>query len=57
MGDEKNEEKREFTQEHSKDDFALDDHYKQQLYEKLGHADVLTENASIPDVEFLFEKP
>ncbi|KAG7831645.1 hypothetical protein KL920_001165 [Ogataea angusta] len=36
--------------------FLDNSHYKHALYAKLGHADVMTEDASLPDVEYLYEK-
>ena len=35
---------------------ALHEDYKQKLYEKLGHADVLTDDARIPEIEYLYQK-
>ncbi|KAH3666984.1 hypothetical protein WICMUC_005470, partial [Wickerhamomyces mucosus] len=36
--------------------FLDNSQYKHALYAKLGHAHVLTEDASLPDVEYLYEK-
>lgn len=55
--EDKLDEKREFTQEESKDEFVpISEDYKQKLYEKLGHADVLTTDSTIPDIEYLYRK-
>lgn len=57
MSEKKLEDKSDFIRVDLKDEStALHEDYKHKLYEKLGHSDVLTDDTSIPEIEYLFQK-
>lgn len=56
MSEKKLEDKSDFIRVDLKDEStALHEDYKHKLYEKLGHSDVLTDDTSIPEIEYLFK--
>lgn len=57
MSEKKLDDKSDFIRVDLKDEStAVHEDYKHKLYEKLGHSDVLTDDTSIPDIEYLFQK-